>query len=159
MIDQFVAWCGRHWSPATREFYRTRLRVFRAQYAGREFDSLAVGQAVRVVFRPAEGGVERLMNVYVSMGVTPPLSLPKGAKRALANGVNASGPMPIGLFPINEALPKQHFTVKIEDVQLECYYNNNLTSRSANTRLPHTGTFVLDVNGTVTLEAPRCTGH
>ncbi|HEX5931970.1 MAG TPA: DUF502 domain-containing protein, partial [Methyloceanibacter sp.] len=25
---------------------------------------------------PAEGGVERLMNVYVSMGVTPPLSLP-----------------------------------------------------------------------------------
>ena len=34
--------------------------------------------------RPAEGGVERLMNVYVSMGATPPLSLPRGAKRALA---------------------------------------------------------------------------
>jgi hypothetical protein len=34
--------------------------------------------------KPAEGGVERLMNVYVSMGVTPPLSLPKQAKRALA---------------------------------------------------------------------------
>jgi len=81
------------------------------------------------------------------------------AKRALANGVAASGPMSIGLFPINEALPKQHFTVKIEDVQLECYYNNNLSSRSTNTRLPHTGTFVLDVNGTVTIEAPRCAGH
>jgi len=26
--------------------------------------------------KPAEGGVERLMNVYVSMGVTPPLSMP-----------------------------------------------------------------------------------
>ena len=32
---------------------------------------------------PAEGGVERLMNVYVSMGVTPPLSLPQKAKRSL----------------------------------------------------------------------------
>ena len=35
--------------------------------------------------RPAEGGVERLMNVYVSMGVTPPISLPEQAKRALAS--------------------------------------------------------------------------
>ena len=26
--------------------------------------------------RPAEGGVYRLMNVYVSMGVTPPLAMP-----------------------------------------------------------------------------------
>ncbi len=26
--------------------------------------------------KPAEGGVERLMNVYVSMGVTPPVGLP-----------------------------------------------------------------------------------
>lgn len=33
--------------------------------------------------KPAEGGVERLMNVYVSMGVTPPVSLPAEAKRAL----------------------------------------------------------------------------
>jgi uncharacterized membrane protein len=33
---------------------------------------------------PAEGGVERLMNVYVSIGVTPPLLLPQGARRALA---------------------------------------------------------------------------
>jgi uncharacterized membrane protein len=29
--------------------------------------------------KPAEGGVERLMNVYVSMGVTPPLSMTPGA--------------------------------------------------------------------------------
>ncbi len=32
--------------------------------------------------KPAEGGVERLMNVYVSMGVTPPLSMPGGAQSA-----------------------------------------------------------------------------
>ena len=30
---------------------------------------------------PAEGGVERLMNVYVSMGVTPPVGMPGGAKK------------------------------------------------------------------------------
>jgi len=30
--------------------------------------------------KPAEGGVERLMNVYVSMGVTPPIALPSTAK-------------------------------------------------------------------------------
>jgi uncharacterized membrane protein len=35
--------------------------------------------------KPAEGGVERLMNVYVSMGVTPPLSKPSpGVKPSLA---------------------------------------------------------------------------
>jgi hypothetical protein len=34
--------------------------------------------------KPAEGGVERLMNVYVSMGVTQPTSMPPtGAKQAL----------------------------------------------------------------------------
>jgi uncharacterized membrane protein len=33
--------------------------------------------------KPAEGGVERLMNVYVSMGVTPPLSMPVAVKPAL----------------------------------------------------------------------------
>ena len=34
--------------------------------------------------KPAEGGVERLMNVYVSMGVTPPVSVPaiQGARPA-----------------------------------------------------------------------------
>jgi uncharacterized membrane protein len=31
--------------------------------------------------KPAEGGVERLMNVYVSMGVTPPLSMPPAAAK------------------------------------------------------------------------------
>ena len=29
--------------------------------------------------KPADGGVERLMNVYVSMGVTPPEGIPSGA--------------------------------------------------------------------------------
>jgi uncharacterized membrane protein len=32
--------------------------------------------------KPAEGGVERLMNVYVSMGVTQPMSMPAGAQPA-----------------------------------------------------------------------------
>jgi uncharacterized membrane protein len=37
----------------------------------------------------AEGGVERLMNVYVSMGVTPPAGLPSGPKAALAGADSA----------------------------------------------------------------------
>ena len=39
--------------------------------------------------KPAEGGVERLMNVYVSMGVTPPVSMPSIAD---ARGQKASKP-------------------------------------------------------------------
>ena len=35
-------------------------------------------------FKPAEGGVERLMNVYVSMGVTPPMSMPRIADKPKA---------------------------------------------------------------------------
>jgi uncharacterized membrane protein len=43
--------------------------------------------------RPAEGGVEQLMNVYVSMGVTPPMSMPAiAAKRALAKPKPAKKP-------------------------------------------------------------------
>jgi uncharacterized membrane protein len=43
--------------------------------------------------KPAEGGVERLMNVYVSMGVTPPISVPPGAtKPALAKPKAAKHP-------------------------------------------------------------------
>jgi len=43
--------------------------------------------------KPAEGGVERLMNVYVSMGVTPPLSMPAPAARpALAKPKAAKTP-------------------------------------------------------------------
>jgi uncharacterized membrane protein len=36
--------------------------------------------------KPAEGGVERLMNVYVSMGVTPPVGMPGVAKKAAIAG-------------------------------------------------------------------------
>jgi uncharacterized membrane protein len=43
--------------------------------------------------KPAEGGVERLMNVYVSMGVTQPLSKPPGqAAKALAKPKPARKP-------------------------------------------------------------------
>ncbi len=42
--------------------------------------------------KPAEGGVERLMNVYVSMGVTPPMSMPRAAKPALADARGTKAP-------------------------------------------------------------------
>jgi uncharacterized membrane protein len=43
--------------------------------------------------KPAEGGVERLMNVYVSMGVTQPLSKPPGqAVKVLAKPKPAKKP-------------------------------------------------------------------
>ncbi|MEJ2517161.1 MAG: hypothetical protein P8Y82_04000, partial [Methyloceanibacter sp.] len=32
--------------------------------------------------RPADGGVERLVNVYLSMGVTPPKGLPTATVKA-----------------------------------------------------------------------------
>jgi uncharacterized membrane protein len=40
--------------------------------------------------KPADGGVERLMNVYVSMGVTPPVGMPAIAKKAAI-----AGPKPV----------------------------------------------------------------
>ncbi|MEM8573040.1 MAG: DUF502 domain-containing protein [Pseudomonadota bacterium] len=42
--------------------------------------------------RPAEGGVEKLVNVYVSMGVTPPKGLPPGG-------------VPAGFFPTDVMTP------------------------------------------------------
>lgn len=46
--------------------------------------------------KPAEGGVERLMNVYVSMGVTAPQSMPPGvtSPRVLEASVAKSVPKP-----------------------------------------------------------------
>jgi uncharacterized membrane protein len=44
--------------------------------------------------KPAEGGVERLMNVYVSMGVTPPKGLSSGVKSAPADASKASSAAP-----------------------------------------------------------------
>ncbi len=48
--------------------------------------------------KPADGGVERLMNVYVSMGVTPPESMPsitdaraKKAKSSTAKTPKSTG--------------------------------------------------------------------
>ena len=41
--------------------------------------------------KPAEGGVERLMNVYVSMGVTPPESIPPGASPVVIEPPQAVG--------------------------------------------------------------------
>jgi uncharacterized membrane protein len=44
--------------------------------------------------KPAEGGVERLMNVYVSMGVTPPISIAQAKKPALAKPKKTGGAAP-----------------------------------------------------------------
>jgi uncharacterized membrane protein len=41
--------------------------------------------------KPADGGVERLMNVYVSMGVTPPVSKPGLAKPPVIEGAVTKG--------------------------------------------------------------------
>ena len=49
--------------------------------------------------KPAEGGVERLMNVYVSMGVTPPMSMPRAAKPALAGATAAPKKPPRAVSP------------------------------------------------------------
>lgn len=40
--------------------------------------------------KPAEGGVEHLMNVYVSMGVTPPAGMPAGWKTPVAKSAMAA---------------------------------------------------------------------
>jgi uncharacterized membrane protein len=42
--------------------------------------------------KPAEGGVERLLNVYVSMGVTPPLSKPGESPPVIIKGAVAKPP-------------------------------------------------------------------
>jgi uncharacterized membrane protein len=42
--------------------------------------------------KPAGGGVERLMNVYVSMGVTPPLSKPLGTPKVIEAAAPAKPP-------------------------------------------------------------------
>jgi len=48
--------------------------------------------------KPADGGVERLMNVYVSMGVTPPESMPSitDARAKKAKSSTAKTPMSTG---------------------------------------------------------------
>ena len=47
--------------------------------------------------KPADGGVERLMNVYVSMGVTPPLSKPPAGRQPVIEGaVTKTAPKPKG---------------------------------------------------------------
>lgn len=43
--------------------------------------------------KPADGGVERLMNVYVSMGVTPPLSKPGTATPKVIEATSAKPPL------------------------------------------------------------------
>lgn len=51
--------------------------------------------------RPAEGGVEKLVNVYVSMGVTPPEGIPPGGVPAgiFTKGAMAAGAIPTGAVP------------------------------------------------------------
>ncbi len=60
---------------------------------------------------------------------------------------------------INESNAKNHFQIKIDENSLDFYYNGTPTKYPANIKMSHTGNFVLDVNGTITVEAPRCTGQ
>jgi uncharacterized membrane protein len=66
--------------------------------------------------KPADGGVERLMNVYVSMGVTPPVSkpqvamppapMPSAAMQALAGARIAQSPEVKRVAPRRPKAPK-----------------------------------------------------
>src|SRR5262249_34362590 len=40
LLDRFLAWCARHRSRATVNFYRTRLRVLRRVHGDRDFATL-----------------------------------------------------------------------------------------------------------------------
>ena len=41
LLDRFLAWCARHRSRATCNFYRTRLRMLRGTHGAREFATLS----------------------------------------------------------------------------------------------------------------------
>jgi uncharacterized membrane protein len=56
--------------------------------------------------KPAEGGVERLMNVYVSMGVTPPVSKPTLAKPLAARSALADA-RPAGAPEVKRVSPRK----------------------------------------------------
>jgi len=56
--------------------------------------------------KPAEGGVERLMNVYVSMGVTPPVSKPTSGKLPAAIPALA-GATAVLAPPVKRAAPRK----------------------------------------------------
>ncbi|MEI6233017.1 MAG: hypothetical protein WCT04_08190 [Planctomycetota bacterium] len=82
----------------------------------------------------------------------------KGGKGGFGGGqFGGGGVSHLGTFPISEANPKNRFTIHIDDTQID-YICNNVPTHSSNPKMSKTGGFVLDVNGTVTLEAPRCTG-
>jgi uncharacterized membrane protein len=50
--------------------------------------------------KPAEGGVERLMNVYVSMGVTPPIAIPSATQTSATKPAKRRGrPKPSKSLP------------------------------------------------------------
>jgi uncharacterized membrane protein len=52
--------------------------------------------------KPADGGVERLMNVYVSMGVTPPESMPAKPRAIEANATKTASAKPKPAKPQKE---------------------------------------------------------
>jgi hypothetical protein len=68
--------------------------------------------------KPAEGGVERLMNVYVSMGVTPPVAmrhfrrpLPPNKQKPRASEIRQKDCLPIrhfasGILSLSDGSPQ-----------------------------------------------------
>jgi len=57
-----------------------------------------------------------------------------------------------------DAQAKAHLQVSITDA-LDLYLNDKREAHSGNTRISRSGTFVIEVQGTVTVEAPRCSGQ
>jgi integrase len=45
LIDEFLAWCGRHRAPATGRFYKQRLQLFREKFSQRRFIPWHAGDA------------------------------------------------------------------------------------------------------------------
>jgi len=82
-----------------------------------------------------------------------------GGRMARRGGGNGGSITALATHPLNEAAPKHHFSVKVEDTTVDMFYNNSGVDRSSNAKLTKSGSFVIDVNGTVTIEAPRCTGQ
>lgn len=55
LIDQFLAWHGRHSAAKTVRFYRQRLQKFRAEFSAREFASLTALEIDEHLFHAGQG--------------------------------------------------------------------------------------------------------
>ncbi|HLX65127.1 MAG TPA: hypothetical protein VKX17_27910 [Planctomycetota bacterium] len=78
---------------------------------------------------------------------------PGGGRGQQAN----NGPMEVGRHNTTEG--RNHFVVKIDDSTLEIYFNDSRTYNTSAAKIAKNGNFMIDVNGTVTIEMPKVTGQ